>query len=567
METALLNNRYRLLEILGRGGFGQTFLAVDTHMPSGRKCVIKQLQPSVEDLKMQQWVQSSFQREAATLEDLGEAHSQIPRLYAYFSEADIFYLVQEWIKGDTLFERRQQGTVSEDEVQKILLALLPVLDYIHSRGIVHRDIKPDNIILRTADQQPVLIDFGAVKEAIATVVDSRGQTALSIAVGTPGYMPSEQAAGRPLYSSDLYSLGLTAVYLLTRRSPQELETDPRTGEILWRKDAPFHSNLAAVIDRAIRFHPRDRFASAQEMLAALRPSDPVHRSPAEESPTTAVLNSGDDPNLGQISAATSATRIVSPRTPPRTSPVAQPAKATYAPPLKRGNGGKGALALLLLAGIAGIVFAIGFNLTGRMRSPSVSSPGLIEPPASSPPAPVEDPPPESEPEAIPEPAAPNFVQPTPEPSVTPAEPTPEPQDNARPNRVPAFAIGTTQEQILGALGEPSKRSQGYWPGSRAWLYKDFANQIDLGYLFDETTGRLRQTEVSFDPSIDVDVIEKTLDGLLGGNTPDVAREGLQQIYQRQNDLRSFEVGNLKGMIQRNQQDRIYIGIWDADFHQ
>ena len=555
MKTALLNNRYRLLETLGRGGFGQTFLAVDTHMPSGRKCVIKELQPSVQDLKMQQWVQASFQREAATLEDLGEGHSQIPRLYAYFCEADTFYLVQEWIEGVTLAELRKGGTLSEDAVTEILINLLPVLDYIHSRGIVHRDLKPDNIILRAADRKPVLIDFGAVKEAIATVVDSRGQTALSIAVGTPGYMPSEQAAGRPLYSSDLYSLGLTAVYLLTGHSPQELETDPRTGEILWRKDAPIHSNLAAVIDRAIRFHPRDRFASAPEMLAALSPSPPLQRRTLEKASLWQ-----DDP--GQIPAATSATRIVSPQTPPKPSPP-QRAKTSYAPAprrVKQGNGGIWAL-LLLLAGIGGIVFAIGFNLTGRERSPVASSPELI--------APAQNPSPEPQPEVTPEPAAaPDvFVQPTPEPSVSPAEPTPEPQPQVtRPTRIPAFAIGTTQEQILGALGEPTKRSQGYWPGSRAWLYKDFANQTDLGYLFDETTGRLRQTEVSFDPSVDVEVLEKTLNGLTGGNTPETAREGLRQIYQRQNDLRSFEVGNLKGMIQRNQQDRIYIGVWDADFH-
>ena len=567
MKTALLNNRYRLLETLGRGGFGQTFLAVDTHMPSGRKCVIKELQPSVQDFKMQQWVQASFQREAATLEDLGEGHSQIPRLYAYFCEADTFYLVQEWIEGVTLAELRKGGTLSEEAVTEILINLLPVLDYIHSRGIVHRDLKPDNIILRAADRKPVLIDFGAVKEAIATVVDSRGQTALSIAVGTPGYMPSEQAAGRPLYSSDLYSLGLTAVYLLTGRSPQELETDPRTGEILWRKNAPIHSNLAAVIDRAIRFHPRDRFASAPEMLAALSPSPSVqHRTPVEK----ASLRQ-DDP--GQIPAATSATRIVSPRTPPKTSPP-QRAKTSYAPapPVKRDRGIW--ILLLLLAGIAGIVFAVGFNLTGRMRSPApvASSPELIEPepPATSP---AEDPTlkPEPEIEATPEPVeTPDvFVQPTPEPLESPEpKPTPESQPQAtRPRRVPAFAIGTTQEQILGALGEPTKRSQGYWSSSRAWLYKDFANQTDLGYLFDETTGRLRQTEVSFDPSVDVEVLEKTLDGLTGGNTPQAAREGLRQIYQRQNNLRSFEVGNLKGMIQRNQQDRIYIGVWDADFHE
>ena len=278
MTALLLNNRYQILQTLGRGGFGETFLAVDTHMPSARKCVIKQLQPAIEAAPTPVWLQERFQREAAILEELGQNNPQIPQLYAYFSEAENFFLVQEWIEGITLSQKhQQQGDLSEAEVGKILRELLPVLDYIHSRNIIHRDIKPDNIILRSSDGKPVLIDFGIVKEAIATAVNVSAKTPYSAALGTPGYMASEQAAGRPVYSSDLYSLGLTAIFLLTGKTPQYLASDPHTGEILWRKDAPhLHSNLAAVIDRAVRFHPRDRFTSAKEMLAALQtPPEPL----------------------------------------------------------------------------------------------------------------------------------------------------------------------------------------------------------------------------------------------------------------------------------------------------
>ena len=220
MKAVLLNNRYRILETLGRGGFGETYLTEDTHMPSGRKCVLKQLKPIIKNPKTPLWIKERFQREAAILEELGQGSNQIPRLYAYFSENDKFYLVQEWIEGLTLDQYwSQEGNLHRDEVRQILLQLLPVLDYVHSRRIIHRDIKPENIILRQGDKIPFLIDFGAVKEAIATEVNEDSSSSFSASIGTPGYMSSEQAAGRPIYSSDLYSLGLTMIFLLTGKSP------------------------------------------------------------------------------------------------------------------------------------------------------------------------------------------------------------------------------------------------------------------------------------------------------------------------------------------------------------
>ena len=268
----LLNDRYRVIRTLGSGGFGETFLAEDTQMPSGRWCVIKQLKPIINNPQIYQLVQERFQREAAILEDLGGTTNQIPTLYAYFQLNGQFYLIQEWIEGDTLTAKLLQWKLfTESSVREILVNLLPVLEYVHSKRIVHRDIKPDNIILRQRDGKPVLIDFGAVRETMGTVVNSQGNATSSIVIGTPGYMPSEQAAGRPVYSSDLYSLGITAIYLLTGKQPQELETDSRTGEIVWRSLVLNVSpTLAMVIDRAIAYHPRDRFPTATEMLQALQ---------------------------------------------------------------------------------------------------------------------------------------------------------------------------------------------------------------------------------------------------------------------------------------------------------
>lgn len=277
--TILLNNRYRILHSLGSGGFGETFLAEDTQMPSKRRCAIKQLKPLLQGSWIYK-VQERFEREAAILEALGEDSQQIPKLYAYFAEAGQFYLVQEWIEGHTLSQKvRTQGAMSESAVLDLLLKILPVLDYVHSKGIIHRDIKPSNIILRHRDGNPVLIDFGAVKETMGTAVDSQDNAIPSLIIGSPGFMPSEQAAGRPVYSSDLYSLGVTAIYLLTGKQPNNMETNPITGEILWHNDvaglghndaANLSSSFVTVLDKVLQFNPRDRYASAREMLETLR---------------------------------------------------------------------------------------------------------------------------------------------------------------------------------------------------------------------------------------------------------------------------------------------------------
>jgi serine/threonine protein kinase, bacterial len=268
----LLNNRYQIKKTLGTGGFGETFLAEDIQMPSNRSCVIKQLKPIQNNPQIYQLVQERFQREAAILEELGGKHNQIPDLYAYFQSNGLFCLVQEYIDGDTLATKvLKQGTISESIVREILVSLLQLLDYIHSRRIIHRDIKPDNIILRYQDGLPVLIDFGAVREIMGTAVNSQGNPTSTIVIGTPGYMPSEQAMGRPVFSSDLYSLSITVIYLLTGKHPEELETDSRTGEIIWYHHAfNVSPTLKSVVDKAISYHPRERFATAKEMLDALQ---------------------------------------------------------------------------------------------------------------------------------------------------------------------------------------------------------------------------------------------------------------------------------------------------------
>jgi serine/threonine-protein kinase len=324
MTPELLDNRYNVLSSLGRGGFGETYLAEDTQMPSRRRCVIKQLKSSADKPDIVQLVRDRFSREAAILESVGE-HPQIPTLYAYLVRDDRFYLIQEWIEGKTLTQfLNQRGVLSEAEVSLLLQQLLPVLSYVHDRGLIHRDIKPDNIILRQRDGLPVLIDFGAVRETMGTKYNEIGQTTSSIVIGTPGFMPSEQAVGRPVFSSDLYALGLTAIYLLTGRYPQDLPTDPRTGEILWHSHAPnCGPHLRNIIDRTIASHPHDRYLAARDAISALlapHPMNPV-QAPGSFSPhpgsvplTPSVAFPPTDPPLNSAPIAPS------PMTPSRSSP-------------------------------------------------------------------------------------------------------------------------------------------------------------------------------------------------------------------------------------------------------
>ncbi|MCC5899271.1 MAG: serine/threonine protein kinase [Phormidium sp. BM_Day4_Bin.17] len=280
----LLKERYRIIRHLGSGGFGDTFLAEDIQIPSVRYCVVKCLKPVAENLQIYTQIQERFQREAAILEDLGDYHSQIPTLYAYFRDNNLFYLVQEYIEGETLFEHvKKQGKLSESITKKIINSLLDVLEYVHSKNIIHRDIKPDNIILRQETLEPVLIDFGAVKEVMGTVLDNSGNITSSVIVGTPGFMPSEQAIGRPIYSSDVYALGLTAIYALTGKFPHEFANDPLMGTILWRNHVPgVTSTFANVIDRAIHPHASHRFPIVRQMRDALTAN---HRWEKQGSPS------------------------------------------------------------------------------------------------------------------------------------------------------------------------------------------------------------------------------------------------------------------------------------------
>lgn len=267
----LLRDRYRVFQALGQGGFGATFLAKDESLPGSPYCVIKQLRPAAPSPHVMQMARDLFQREANTLGKVGN-HPQVPRLLDYFEANNEFFLVQEYISGSTLQQEvKRSGPFSEAGVKQFLSEVLPMLQYIHGQQVIHRDIKPANLIRRSQDKKLVLIDFGAVKDQVTPVrAGASEQTALTqYAIGTPGYAPPEQMAMRPVFASDIYALGVTCLYLLTAKSPKDMDYDPATGEMLWREQVHVSDHFAEVLKKMLEVSVRHRYQNAAEVLRAL----------------------------------------------------------------------------------------------------------------------------------------------------------------------------------------------------------------------------------------------------------------------------------------------------------
>ena len=298
MLGKLLDRRYQVTQVLGAGGFGRTYLAQDTRRPGNPICVVKQLKPATSDPNFLEAARRLFNSEAETLEQLGN-HSHIPRLLAYFEEDQEFYLVQEFIEGHTLSQELQPGQRwEESRVIELLQEVLSILEFVHQHGVIHRDIKPDNIIRRKSDNKLVLVDFGAVKQIRTQLASVYGQANNTIAIGTPGYMASEQALGQPRPSSDIYALGIIGIQALTGLPPISFQEDLSTGEILWQHLVQVSRGMETVLSKMVRYHFKDRYQSAAEALEALQQLNPSY-PPTPYPPAPRYPSVNDVPDSGQ----------------------------------------------------------------------------------------------------------------------------------------------------------------------------------------------------------------------------------------------------------------------------
>jgi serine/threonine protein kinase len=275
----LLQKRYRVTKILGQGGFGRTYLAQDTAC-FDELCVLKEFTPNERGRDSLKKARELFGREAKTLHRIN--HPQIPSFRANFEEAKRLFLVQEYAEGKTyakiLGERiRESRTFSEEEAINFLYQMLPILTNIHNQGIIHRDISPDNIILRESDQLPVLIDFGVVKAGVKDLEAAGGEIGQQgTTVGKAGYAPNEQLqTGEAYANSDLYALAVTVVVMMTGRKPESL-IDKSTMTWKWQQLLPTISPwFAKVLMRMMSYRPNNRYQSAKEVSQALRAVEDV----------------------------------------------------------------------------------------------------------------------------------------------------------------------------------------------------------------------------------------------------------------------------------------------------
>lgn len=535
--TTLSNGKYTLEEEIGQGGFGVTYKAI--HHFLDQIVVIKTLNESLRSERNFSDLQRKFQDEARRLASC--VHPNIVRVSDFFIENDRAFMVMDYIPGKTLEDLVfPDRLMPEDLAIHYIRQIGSALQVVHRNGLLHRDIKPQNIILHEKTQEAILIDFGIAREFTPNSTQTHTQM-MSV-----GYAPIEQyfAQEKRSPASDVYGLAATLYALVTATVPtasilRDHERMPEPREL-----APSISpGVNQAILRGMAMQASTRPSSIAEWLALLPQGSPSFQM--TQPPKAA--------------RATAETVMFVPKREPT---------VTAKPGLR---------AIWLLAALSGL------TLTGVVIAILwLQSRQTPQPVTLNSPSPLPSLPPEPSPSASPSPSPIQSASPRPKPtpSVTPSSaPQPIPVDPSLPSadmpkvetrssssRVPGFAVGTPEQEVRAVLGDPVRTSRGYWQNTRSVLYEPVPDRISLGYLYDQSTNQIRQTEASFAQSVDDLTLQVTVNGMLGSRaTPDVI-EGLKQVYRRERDRYSFQQGNLKGVIERNNQDRIYVGVWEADLH-
>ena len=569
----LQDGKYTLEQELGRGGFGITFRA--NHRYLGQPVVIKTLNESLRQQPNFAEFDRKFQDEARRLASC--VHPNIVRVSDFFVEDGQPYMVMDYIAGQNLGDVVGSNNPLPENLAILYITQIgAALKVVHQKGLLHRDVKPQNIILRQGTQEVVLIDFGIAREF------TPGATQSHTNMVSDGYAPPEQyfAQGKYTPATDVYGLAATLYTLLTAQVP--VAAILRTSQPM-PSPRDLQPQLSAAVSSAVMrgmtVEAQNRPASVDEWLSLLHGQPHGAASPST-GPTVAVI-----PGHGPQSPAGS-----------RTAPAV----------VSSGSGNRkvwsilGLVAIaLMVAGLVGIarVFlnrpssepapVAQDDRTSAPADPDARSSSAPIPAPTPTPAPTrrETPPPAAEtPTATPAPtptpaprgadtAAPPLEQPTEklvDKELPPGSPAPSPEQPGTNDRktptIPGFAVGTAESQILSELGEPTdSQAQGYWPNTRTALYEILPNRITLGYIYDRDSGQLVQTEGSFAPSVDDLVVQTALNGMVGGASREIL-QGFRDVQQRRTNQFTFKKGSLEGTIERNERDRIYIGVWDDNLH-
>lgn len=590
----LQGGKYTVQQELGRGGFGITFTAIHHYLQ--QPVVIKTLNEALRQHPHFAEFQRKFQDEARRLAVCNHPH--IVRVSDFFIEEGRPYMVMDYIPGPTLAEVVfPNNPLSEAIAIHYIRQIGAALQSVHQNGLLHRDIKPQNIILRQGTQDVVLIDFGIAREF------TPGATQTHTNMVSNGYAPMEQyvAHGKFTPATDVYGLAATLYTLLTAQIPvpailRSQQTMPAPRDLQPQLSAA--ANQAVM--RGMAVEAQYRPASVDEWLSLLPDVSPVGQSspatkPPPTGPTVPVIPQHHSPQT-PAGSATAAVAV-------------QPSQGKGCQPFVLW--GLVAIAALL-AGVVG--FATVVIKSGKPSSPTVTDrdrpspqverqkadrdrdspiftpepipspsprevpPPVVETPPSPSPSPTPSPSPSPSPSPTPSPTPtppPIVVQPTPvAPSIEkPVPPTPTPSTPAenpastyqKIPRVPGFAVGTPESQVVAELGQPTETTATGVPNTRTALYELLPEQITLRYIYDQDSGKLRQTEGSFSQSIDDLVVRTALNGMLGGTPADVER-GFHKVRDRKSKQFTFQKGSLKGVIERNDRDRINIRIWDETLH-
>jgi len=577
----LQGGKYTLEQELGRGGFGITFRA--NHRYLGQPVVIKTLNESLRQQPNFAEFDRKFQDEARRLASC--VHPNIVRVSDFFVEDGQPYMVMDYVPGQNLGDVVGSNNPLPENLAILYITQIgAALKVVHQKGLLHRDVKPQNILLRQNTQEVVLIDFGIAREF------TPGATQSHTNMVSDGYAPPEQyfAQGKYTPATDVYGMAATLYTLLTAQVP--VAAILRTSQPM-PSPRDLRPQLSAAVSSAVMrgmtVEAQNRPASVDEWLSLLHGQPHGAASPST-GPTVAVM-----PGHGPQSPAGS-----------RTAPAV----------VSSGQGSRKVWWILGFVTIALIVAGlVGIARVFLSRPSSEPAPVAQDDRTSAPadpearvnpapiPAPTPTPPPtpretpqaaETPPAAeTPTPAgagtgAPPLQTPTPAPSPESVEPTPteklvdkelppdrSPAPSEQPGTnyqktptIPGYAVGTPESQILAELGEPTdSQARGYWPNTRTALYEILPNRITLGYIYDRDSAQLVQTEGSFAQSVDDLVVRTALNGMVGGANREIL-QGFRDVQQRRSNRFTFRKGSLEGTIERNERDRIYIGVWDENLH-